>query len=64
MSAVALVLDVMRRDRRRIAIDLRKAEAMPENTERRRHERDVLIGRRTRELEAHDRLIASTEARA
>lgn len=64
MTAVVRVLDSMRRDRARLAIALRKAEAMPETTQRRRHERDVLIGRRTREIEAHDRLIAATEARA
>lgn len=64
MTAVARVLDVMQRDRARLTIALRKAEAMPETTARRRHERDVLIGRRTRELAAHDRLMDRTEARA
>lgn len=44
-------------DRRRLVVALRKAETLPTTTERRRHERDVLIGRRTRELAAHDRLI-------
>ena len=53
----ARLLHALANDRRRLVVALRKAEAMPETTDRRRHERDVLIGRRTRELEAHDRLI-------
>lgn len=57
-----LTTELLHRDRRRLAIEVRKAEAMPENTERRRHERDVLIGRRTRELAAHERLIDRMEA--
>lgn len=64
MTVVDRVLDAMRNDRRRLAIALRKAKVMPTTTERRRHERDVLIGRRTRELEAHDRLMDATGARA
>lgn len=57
-----LTAELLRRDRRNVARQLRKAEAMPETTAKRRHERDVLIGRRTRELAAHDRLIDRMEA--
>jgi len=53
----ALVRESMERDRRRLVAALRKAEDMPQTSKRKCHEREVLIGRRTRELEAHDRLI-------